>query len=106
MATQNGVSLSRRRLVGDVQAGFAEAVDPRLKQRLRRFGVERGKSRQCGIRRKVWFSFQQLVERDLGLFKPIKMRQRRCQCRVRPERDRRLPDRAPRIFHRRFVIRQ
>ena len=39
------LSVSCRQLVGDVQAGLAEALDPRLVQGPQRFGVERGTSR-------------------------------------------------------------
>ena len=71
-----------------------------------RSGVERGKRREFIIRDKVRFNFQQLVERNLGPFAPIKKRQRRRQYRVRPKRSCRMSDSAPRVFHRRFVILQ
>ena len=94
------------RPVGDVEASLAQTIDPRLEQRPQRFWIERRTSRQQGIRAKVRFDFQQLGERNIRLFTPVKKRQRRCQYRVGPKYDRRTSDRALRVFHRSFIISQ
>jgi hypothetical protein len=56
-------------LIKDVETGLAQSVEPRLKLGPDRFGVERGKRRQYGIRTKVRINSQQLVERNLGFFR-------------------------------------
>jgi hypothetical protein len=66
------------RLVGDVEAGLAQAVDPRLEPAPQRFGTERGTSRQYGIGTKVQFDLHQLFERNLGFYRNGRLARRKC----------------------------
>ncbi len=50
------------RLVGDVETGLAQTIEQRLKLWPQRFWIEGGMSSKHGIRAKVRFNFQQLVE--------------------------------------------
>ena len=100
------LSVGSKRHIGNAQPGLAQTVEVRLKQGSQRFRVDRRKSRQYGIRFKVRFDFLQRVERNLRLLTPTRKCQRRCQCRVRMKRSRRMPDRAPCIFYHPFVISQ